>query len=154
MRSSAWPNSATLIIDGSELREQGGKGGKKAGGVLFLSEWPPYRVVNKEVYVTDKLSMNLHFHVVRGRLPIGVSDGEGVGGGPLGRDPETPRVRWPNFRHRRIEADGLRVDDVIADLCGLPAPDNRGISVKSADAEPWATELLDGELIFCVMLLV
>ena len=99
-------------------------------------------------------SMNLHLHVVRGRFSFGVSDGKRVGGGPLGRDLETPRVRRPHFRHWRIETDGLRVDDVVADLCGCAAPDYRGIGVKLADAKAWATKLLKGELIVRMTLLI
>jgi len=96
----------------------------------------------------------LHLHVVCGRFPIGISDGELVRGGPLGRDLETPRVGRPHFRYRWIEADGLRVDHVVADLCGCAAPNHRGSSVKLADAEPWATKLLKGELIVRMTLLV
>ena len=86
-------------------------------------------------YLEDRLSVNLHLHPAGYRLPLGVSDGKSVGGGALGRDLETPRVRRPNLRHRRIKADTLGVGDVVTDLCGFAPPDDCGRSGKSAYAE-------------------
>ena len=57
-------------------------------------------------------------------------------------------MRGPDFAGRRIKRDGFRVGDVIAELRGFTAMDERGRNVESADGEIGTAKLFDGGLIF------
>src|SRR5271156_848361 len=97
--------------------------------------------------------MHLEFNGLRGGFSGGVADGEGIGGGFVGRKIEAAIVRGPDFPDRGIEGDGFGVGYVVAELRGLAAMNGSGGNVESADSEFAAAELLDGSAVVFAALL-
>lgn len=145
MRSPAKPNPAGSIIDGSEIRGQGGELGSGAVVVNYLFYSGLQGLLG--------CSMDLKFDGLGGSLAGSICDGQGVGGCFLGRNIEAAGVRRPDCGYRRIQRDRFCVGDVVTKLRGLTAVDHARRDVKRADSEFGTAELLNrAEIVFAALL--
>jgi hypothetical protein len=87
------------------------------------------------------------------RVAGGVGDGEGIGGGFLGRDVEATVVGRPDGIVLGLKSDGFGVGNAIAELERLAAMDGAGAGVKHLDGKFTTAELINDLAIGFLLLL-